>query len=217
MNTLGPFASDARHLGKSARTRARLMDAAVGVFAREGFEAASVNEIARAAEVANGTFYVHFRDKEEIAAAVAFRIAEAVARGLDAAMADVDDAAERVALGTRRFIDLAFREPDWGWALIRAAAFLPGLHRQITAHLRSDLERGARQGVFTVAIDDFLVDVLASTLIAALSARLRGEAGEEAGARVAELQLRLLGVPEGRAAEIATRPVAPLALTVRMV
>jgi AcrR family transcriptional regulator len=214
MSTLGPFASDARNLGKSARTRARLMDAAVGVFAREGFEAASVNEITRAADVANGTFYVHFRDKEEIAAAVAFRIAGAVARSLDEAMADVQDAAERVSLGTRRFIDLACRESDWGWAMVRAVAHLPGLHRQIVAHLRSDLELGARQGVFTAAIDDFLVDVLAAMLVAALASRLRGAAGEEAGARVAELQLRLLGVPEGRAAEIAARPLAPLALAV---
>lgn len=212
MSEPGPFAREARRLGKSARTRARLMDAAADVFAREGFEAASVNEIARAAEVANGTFYVHFKDKDEIVGAVAFRIAGDVARRLDEAMIDVEDAVERVALGTRRFLDLACSEPAWGWALARAVGFLPELRRQVVAYLRSDLERGARQGVFTVRIDDFLVDVMAAMALAALTARLRGEAGEEAGARVAELQLRTLGVEASRAAATAAAPVAPLVL-----
>ena len=63
LDTLAIFGEAARGQGKSARTRARLMDAAVAVFARDGFEAASVNEIARAADVANGTFYLHFRDR----------------------------------------------------------------------------------------------------------------------------------------------------------
>ena len=58
------FAPEVASLGKSARTRAQLMDAAIAVLARHGIEAASVNEIARAAGVANGTFYVHFRDKD---------------------------------------------------------------------------------------------------------------------------------------------------------
>ena len=68
------FANRARAEGKSARTRARLMDAAVAVFARKGIEAASVNEIAQAADVANGTFYNHFKDKDEIVGVVAFAI-----------------------------------------------------------------------------------------------------------------------------------------------
>jgi AcrR family transcriptional regulator len=211
VNTRGLFTSEARLLGKSARTRARLMDAAVAIFARDGFEAASVSEIARAADMSNGAFYVHFKDKYEIAATVAYRIAAEVARGLDAAMADVDDAAERVCHGTRRFVEIAGGEPVWGWALVRAALFLPDPHRQAMARMRADVERGARQGVFKVTIDDLLLDVLGGMMLAALAARLRGAAGPEAGARVAELQLRLLGVDAARAAEIAGRPLAPVA------
>ena len=114
MNQVGLFALEARDLGKSARTRARLMDAAVRVFARVGFEAASVNEIAQAADVANGTFYLHFKDKDEIVTAVAFRIAGDVARQLDEAMSGIDDAVERCSFATRQFIDIAFSEPEWG-------------------------------------------------------------------------------------------------------
>ena len=215
MTESGLFANEARNLGKSARTRARLMDAAVGVFARDGFEAASVNEIARAAEVANGTFYVHFKDRDDIAGAVAIRIAGDVARQLDEAMVDIDDAVERTSCATRRFIDLASSRSDWGMALFRAAWFFPGVRAGVVDYLRDDLERGVRQGAFTVEVDDFLVGVFAAMTLTALFRRLQGEAGEEAGSKVAELQLRMLGVAPEQAKQAAWRTIEPLKLDVR--
>jgi AcrR family transcriptional regulator len=214
MSLNGIFASEARDKGKSARTRARLMDAAVGVFARVGFEAASVNEIAQAADVANGTFYLHFKDKNEIVSAVAFRIAGDIARQLDEAMADIDDAIERACFATRQFIDIACSEPEWGWALFRATWFLPELRKRSNEYLRADLQRGARQGSFTVKVDDFLIDMFASMVLTALFGRLSGEADKDAGCKVAELQLRMLGVPPAKAKKAAWRKLEPLKLKV---
>lgn len=214
MNQSGLFALEARELGKSARTRARLMDAAVKVFARAGFEAASVNEIAQAADVANGTFYLHFKDKDEIASVVAYRIAGDIARQLDEAMTGIDDAVERTCFATRQFIDIACSEPEWGLAFFRAAWFLPELRSRSSAYLRADLQLGARQGSFTVKIDSFLVDMFGSMVLTALFSRLSGEAGADAGSRVAELQLRMLGVPAAKAKKAAWRKIAPLSLRV---
>lgn len=208
----GIFAAEARHLGKRARTRARLMDAAVRVFARVGYEAASVNEITQAAEVANGTFYTHFRDKEELVAEVAFAIAADVARRLDVAMTDVDDAVERTSMATRQFLEFASGEPEWGWALFRGVWFVPELRREVLAHMRADLDRGVAQGAFKIEIDSFTVDTIASMVLAALFGRLRGEVGPEAGSKVAELQLRMLGVSPARAHRVAWQPLLPLEL-----
>lgn len=212
MSASGLFGGEAVNLGKSARTRARLMDAAVQLFARQGFEAASVNEIARLAEVANGTFYVHFRDKDEIAAAVALAIARNVARQLDEAMAGVEDAIERTSMATRRFIDLASSEPDWGAALFRAVWTFRELREGVIGFVRADLRRGVDQGVFTVAIDDVLVDTFAAMVMGGLFGRLQGDCGPDAGCRVAELQLRMLGVPATLARETAWREIPPLTL-----
>jgi AcrR family transcriptional regulator len=209
MTVKGRFAGEAQDQGKSARTRARLMDAAVTILARDGFEAASVNEIARAAGVVNGTFYVYFRDKDDVAAAVALHIAAAVTHRLDEAMRGIDDAVARVATATRRFIELSSAQPDWGRALLRAAWQFPDLGRNVAARLRADLKLGRRQGVFTVAIDDFLVETFAAMTAAALFARLRDEA--DAASKVAELQLRMLGVPARRAKAVAWRKLTPLA------
>lgn len=212
MTSTGLFGGGAAHLGKSARTRAKLMDAAVTLFARDGFEAVSVNEIARRADVANGTFYVHFRDKDEIGAEVALAIARNVTRQLDEAMAGVEDAVERTSMATRRFIDLACSEPDWGGALLRALWTFRGLRESVVHHLRSDLQRGVDQGVFDIEVDDMLIDTFAAMVMGGLFARLAGGAGPEAGARVAELQLRMLGVPAARAKAAAWRTLEPVSL-----
>jgi AcrR family transcriptional regulator len=196
--------------GKSARTRIKLMEAALGVFAREGFEAASVNQIARAADVVNGTFYLHFKDKNDIATAVTFGLAAGVTRQLEEAMTDIDDAVERIGAATRRFIELASTQPDWGWTLWRASWFFPGLRGNVAAPLRADLMRGREQGVFTVEIDNFLIDIFTSMMTTALFDRLQGTAGPEAGSKVAELQLRMLGVPPARAKKTAWRDLPPL-------
>jgi AcrR family transcriptional regulator len=209
---IGVFASQARERQKSARTRARLMDAAVEVFARRGIDAASVNEIAQAADVANGTFYNHFKHKDEIVGVVAFRIAGDVVRRIDQAMLDLEDPAERTSFATRQFVEIATATPEWGWALVRAVAYLPKLRRQVAAFARADIERGVREGVFKVEVDDLLVDLFSAMVVAAVLLRLQGEAEPDAGARVAEHQLRMLGVPPARARRVASRPLAALTL-----
>jgi TetR/AcrR family fatty acid metabolism transcriptional regulator len=51
---------------KSDDKRARILQAAVKVFARKGYFAARVSEIARRAGVADGTIYLYFRGKEDL-------------------------------------------------------------------------------------------------------------------------------------------------------
>lgn len=46
--------------------RRRILDAAVRVFARKGYFAARVADVASQAEVADGTIYLYFRDKEDL-------------------------------------------------------------------------------------------------------------------------------------------------------
>lgn len=68
-----------------------------------------MNEIARAAGVANGAFYVHFRDKYEMASIVSLAWAAEIARQPDEDMRDVDCAIQRVVCATRRFLQIATR------------------------------------------------------------------------------------------------------------
>jgi AcrR family transcriptional regulator len=60
----------------AARNRAALVAAARRVFERDGFVAARVTDIADEAGLAHGSFYSHFRAKEDALAAVLTEVAE---------------------------------------------------------------------------------------------------------------------------------------------
>nr|MDT0664104.1 TetR/AcrR family transcriptional regulator [Micromonospora sp. DSM 115978] len=71
-------------------TRRRLLNGALAVFEKQGFNAATVEDIASAAEVARGTFYLHFKNKMEIVHELTEEIRPSVAElygDLDAAIA----------------------------------------------------------------------------------------------------------------------------------
>ncbi|HLH92806.1 MAG TPA: TetR/AcrR family transcriptional regulator [Xanthobacteraceae bacterium] len=81
--------------------RRQIIDGARAVFLAQGFDAASMGEIARAAGVSKGTLYVYFENKEELFEAIVHEQCQAQAEGLfdlDAANPDVE--AVLVNLGT---------------------------------------------------------------------------------------------------------------------
>ena len=117
------------------------------------------------------------------------------------------DALDRFGFATRQFIEFASSQPQWGWVIIRAGSFLPQMHRQMETHMCADLKRGRAQGQITTEIDAFLVDTIVAMVIAALAARLRGDAGPEAGSRVTELVLNMLEVPPQRAHAVAWQDI----------
>ena len=55
-------------------TRERLVDAAVALFGRRGFRAVTVEQIAAEAGANRATFYLHFRNKEDVANAIGDRL-----------------------------------------------------------------------------------------------------------------------------------------------
>src|SRR5437879_3251990 len=59
-----------RKTRRSVRTRERILQAATEVFARRGFHGARVADIAELAGIAYGLVYHHFRNKDDILAAI---------------------------------------------------------------------------------------------------------------------------------------------------
>jgi TetR/AcrR family fatty acid metabolism transcriptional regulator len=98
--------------------RARILEAAIHVFARHGYHGARVSDIAREAGIAYGLVYHYFRNKEEILASVfeerwsAFvRVVEAIAAGSKSSHEKLEAVAS--------IILNAFRvRPDWVKVLV---------------------------------------------------------------------------------------------------
>jgi AcrR family transcriptional regulator len=77
-------------------TRQRLLDAAAVVFARRGFAAASVDEIAKEAGYTTGAIYWHFKGKDDLFLAMAEEFAIDRVREIDEVIGDgAVDPAER--------------------------------------------------------------------------------------------------------------------------
>ncbi|UPA23944.1 TetR/AcrR family transcriptional regulator [Shinella oryzae] len=55
-----------RAAGEDPAKREQILDGAKRVFMKQGFEAASMNDITRAAGVSKGTIYVYFQNKEDL-------------------------------------------------------------------------------------------------------------------------------------------------------
>lgn len=58
--------SESRKQERSLQTRQQLIDSARKVFARDGFEKASLQDISNQAGKTRGAFYAHFDDKEDV-------------------------------------------------------------------------------------------------------------------------------------------------------
>ena len=195
----GHFQDQATGQGKRARTRAALLDATVAVVAEKGMEAAKISDITTAAGLANGTFYNHFTDKDEILREAAYGLGLEVARQLDAEMVGIDDAARRVVTATSRFIAILMIEPDWAAVLLGSADHLPGMREEMFRYLRGDIELGVAQGRFNAEVTAFLLDQVAALIAVAIRVQLQEGADPTVTRQVCENILRLLGMPPARA------------------
>ena len=120
------------------------------------------------------------------------------------------DPAERVAIGSRRFVLQAMRDPTWGAALLRVWSSAPLLHERTAAPVLADLRAGRRRRRFTLRSELAAADLVQGTVLAGMRTVLEGRAGEEHASAVAALVLRGLGLDSAEAEAIARRPLPPL-------
>jgi AcrR family transcriptional regulator len=187
--------------GKRGRTRARLAEAALRLMSERGINATSVSEIAAAAALANGTFYLYFKDKAEIVAAVCQAVTLAMHNEMSSTRKSLNDGATRVAFGTYQFIEIAAAEPVWGRLLVSAFTEFEAIKDDISRYMRLDVALGIEQGRFSEPLDEFVIDSHLAILRAGVSARLAG-AGPGVALRAAEYQLRILGMSVSQARRV---------------
>jgi AcrR family transcriptional regulator len=95
-----------------AANRAAILDAAREVFAEQGYEAASVRDIIRRTELASGTFYNYFPDKDAIFVALIAETGEQARLRVRAARRSARTASEFVEGGYRAFFEFIVEEPE---------------------------------------------------------------------------------------------------------
>jgi AcrR family transcriptional regulator len=112
---VGPSPTAPRRRSRDERkseTRAALLDASARVFARRGFHAASVDEVAAEAGFSTGALYSNFDGKEDLFLALLQREIERQAEGVSRAVAERPTLNERARGGAEYWIDFLDREPE---------------------------------------------------------------------------------------------------------
>lgn len=98
--------------GRGEATRRKILDAAKREIGRRGFAEASVATITAEAGVAQGTFYIYFRSKEDVMRELVLDMGRMVRHHLTEATAGAKNRLEAERLGLRAFLDFVRRNPD---------------------------------------------------------------------------------------------------------
>jgi len=210
---MGSTATQDRKVSRTERrrveTRGRLLAAALKVIASKGSAAATVADITEEADVGLGTFYHHFESKDAVLAAIVGEIAEFLGAALDETTRALSDPAEVLSAAVRHIVRRVDTHPMWGWLVIRTMS-LAEVPEAFLRRNRRDLVRGVEAGRFTVPDLEVAQAAVCGATVWVVQARLNGRAPADADVDLAHYLLRMLGVAEAEAAEIARRPLPPL-------
>lgn len=193
------------------RNRKALLEAAELLIARKGFAALTVDEITAAADLAKGTFYNYFKDKEAIAREAAMIARNEFEARVSAAHSGLEDPAERYVTGMAVYFRAAADEPNRGSVAVQM--YGQWLHPKARGNdlLRRDLEDCYRSGRFSHAGPAAAV-VLTVGIVQAGMTRVMALADSRAAQSIAleqcSLALTALGVRWSEAQAIAARTVA---------
>jgi AcrR family transcriptional regulator len=109
-------------------TRQALLSAGRDIFAREGYQAAGIEAISRAARVTRGAFYHHFEDKKALFDAVVVSLQSEAAAKIEERARAQRKIWDRLSVGIDAYLD-ACLEPAYGRIVIQEAAAVLGNER----------------------------------------------------------------------------------------
>jgi len=110
--TIAEQSNRGRRAATKAANRAAIIAAARAVFAELGYGSATVRDVIRRTDLASGTFYNYFPDKESLFRAVLEETAAKVRARVQAARRQAGSLEEFVAAGYREYFDFLASEPE---------------------------------------------------------------------------------------------------------
>ncbi|WP_449477687.1 TetR/AcrR family transcriptional regulator [Streptomyces abikoensis] len=169
-----------KRMPREVRER-QMLDAAVAVFARRGYRAASMDEIAELAGASKPLVYLYLNSKEDLFSACIRREAEALIAAVRAAVDPGEPADRRLWNGLRAFFAHTAAHPD-GWAVLHCQARTHGEPFALEiAALRQQLVDVVTQLIAESSADGGCSAPLPATEVAGIAHALVGAAESLAG------------------------------------
>ena len=189
---------------RSARTETRILEAALGVFARRGPDAPVIDEFVQAAGISRGTFYNHFKSVEELLVATSEWTTREVVQAIEGALVDLDGPTLRLGVGLRAFFARAQRDPVWS-RFVAQVWKVGGLELPLR-----DVDDGIRRGQFRAPGREAAHDVVFGGIREALHRIGASRVPAAFGDQVAATCLQALGADPARIAAALAHPLPPI-------
>ena len=136
-----------RFARRRERTRTELLAAATRVLAEKGLDQTKVSDIAAAADVGVGTFYLHFADKEALFDAVVDDTVRRLKATVDDARARAREPRAKIVATNRAFFRFAHDNREVFKIVFGHAAAYNDLIRRAQSLFIADIEKEVRQGI----------------------------------------------------------------------
>ena len=130
---------------KRARTKAQLIAAASTLFAKQEWESVTIDDVVNEAGVAKGTFYAHFNDLSELAAAVADDLIQSFDELIQPRRLAISDPLLRIAFGCDAFIAKSLNDRLWASLAARMARSYPAVGQVARTRLSEDLREALKR------------------------------------------------------------------------
>lgn len=129
---------------RGQRTKAALVDAAAGVFQRDGFLDARITDITAAAGVASGSFYTYFDSKEAVFREVVDELIDELYQQSHVGDLAGPDPKSRIAAANRLYVEAFARHAALYAVVVQVASFNPEFRSHRQASRLAFVDRAAR-------------------------------------------------------------------------
>jgi AcrR family transcriptional regulator len=204
-----PRAFPNRRERRKLATRQALIDATQALLAKRSFDALSVDEIVERADVARGTFYNYFGDKDvlerELASQVRVRVENEIARTNEG----ISDPAERIARGFCCIVRFFLGAREQAAAMARLFPHATDPAAPINSGVRGDVTEGLARGRIVASSEDVAVAYIVGLFMAGVNRALDLPSGQVAtfAGDLGAIMLRGLGLSRSQAERIMDRAV----------
>lgn len=194
---------------RAARTRAALIAAGFDLLVERPIDAIPIDDLVAKAEVAKGSFFNHFSDKQDFANAIAKEVRLEVEDLVTRANATKTDPVERIAGGMRIAAEFALMQPKRTMVLLRSQGSTTARAHALNQGLLGDIEAAMAQGLLRPeALESGVLYWLGLCQAIMTNIVERKPSREDALKRLSEmlvLGLTGLGVTKSKAIELAHR------------
>ena len=188
---------------RRARTEARIIEAALHVFAEKGLRGAVIDDFIKAAGIARGTFYNYFPSIGELLLATRKWLNDDLVQSIEDSISDIDDPITRFGVGIRLWMRRAASDRAWCGFVSQLRLFgTPALEKPLR-----DIKRALRARQIDVPSMDAAMDLVQGAKTYAMYRMLTEPRGADHGNNIAILILQGLGVNRKTIAEIMRRPL----------